>query len=58
MLANFSGVEFLKIVRKFRKGKEDRCLVFTSSIKRQIRPFLSSVGPGSAVGEKAKNGMK
>ena len=37
MLVNFSGVEFLKTVSKFRK--RSRRLVFTSSTKREIRHF-------------------
>ena len=39
MLVNFSGVEFYKTVSKFRKEKQSRCLVFTSSTKREIRHF-------------------
>ena len=38
MLAIFSLVEFLKTVSKFKK-KKGRCLVFTSSTKREIRHF-------------------
>ena len=37
-LGNFSGVEFLRTVSKFRK-KEGDCFVFMSSIKCEIRPF-------------------
>ena len=38
MLGNFSGVEFLRNVSKFRK-KEGDCFVFMSSTKCEIRPF-------------------
>ena len=38
MLGNFSGVEFLRTVSKFRK-KEGDCFVFMSSTKCEIRPF-------------------
>ena len=41
MLVNFSGVEFLKTVSKFRK--RSRRLVFTSSTKREIRHFHVAV---------------
>ena len=41
MLAIFSGDEFLSDYFRLssQKEKESRCLVYTSSIKREIRPF-------------------
>ena len=40
ILAIFSGVEFERSVSKFKKTeKENRCLVFTSAIKREIKNF-------------------
>ena len=41
MLAIFTGVEFERTVSKFtkRKKKENRCLVFTSPLKLEIRKF-------------------
>ena len=39
MLACFSAVDFSKTVSKFRKRKESRRLVFTSSPKGVIRHF-------------------
>ena len=37
MQATFPGVEFLKILFKFKTKKEDSSSYITSSIKRQIR---------------------
>ena len=34
-----SGVEFQRTVSKLKKEIENRCLVFTSSRKREIRQF-------------------
>ena len=41
ILAIFSGVEFERSVSKFKKKKKkkNRCLVFTSAIKREIKNF-------------------
>ena len=39
MLANFSEVEFLKTVSKFRKRERKSSASFTSSTKRKIRHF-------------------
>ena len=41
MLVNFSGVEFLRTVSNWLKQdfKENRCFVFTSQTKREIRRF-------------------
>ena len=39
MLATFLGVEFLRILFRFKKRKEIRRLMSTSCIKRQIRRF-------------------
>ena len=44
MLVNFSGVEFLRIVSKFKtKESENRCLVFTSCRKREIGSFTDVI---------------
>ena len=37
MLGNFSGVEFLRTLSKFRKKGD--CFLFMSSTKCEIRPF-------------------
>ena len=39
MLGNFSGVNFKGLYLRSEKGKENCCLVFTSSIKRETRRF-------------------
>ena len=39
MQATFHGVEFLRILFRFKKGKENSSSYLTSSIKRKIRRF-------------------
>ena len=39
MLEIFLGVEFYWSVSQLKKGKENRCLVFTISMKREIKKF-------------------